>query len=318
MDVPKLSCTPGNSSDMHIPSNHNNFHHPITHDLAHFQNIFSKPSKNSLQRASRSETHLADIKGFAHPSEKVMQQQIHSTVSGFFSHEGSLNSGKISAVSSSANNMRKLRDEKVKQFENPDKGEQGNQFKGLHPLSSLLLRGNSSSSHNLTAKNQIITEENDSLEKSSIPISLPPRVRKSSSASRILDLANLTSEITIDDIPENMWASSIASAATNPPPTTSSVDQGGLTMSLDSKNKTSAMTPILGTNLPSTIVPPQANIPSSSGGGWFSRGPQTTTNASGEIKASGSVLGIFGKGFLAQPVLTNDKERYRYMMTLEQ
>jgi hypothetical protein len=56
----------------------------------------------------------------------------------------------------------------------------------------------------------------------------------------------------------------------------------------------------------------QSTIPESSGSNM-----STPTTATPPVTRAGGVMGIFGRGFFAKPVIRNEEENYRYIMALD-
>uniref|UniRef100_A0A0N4ZBZ2 Uncharacterized protein n=1 Tax=Parastrongyloides trichosuri TaxID=131310 RepID=A0A0N4ZBZ2_PARTI len=305
MNAPKFVTTPpgGNTSSFH------NCHHTPTnynHDLSHFQNIFPAPPKNSLRRSTRSETHLTDMRNFAHPSEKAICPQVHQKMAEFICNEELMKNTRLPGVSSTSS-LRKFCDKKGCSNESIEKCDQTSLYTSFHPLSSLLLRGkNSSNQKNINSLT--ISEERES---DIVEVPIKPRIRRTSSASHIeyliqdLSLLNTTES-------NNMLSSKDSSQVSN-----IKLNQDGLTMTLDKAKSTSS----LATNVENSV----------SSNSWFTKPENSSTinknakelndsnnSSSTALNKSGSVLGFFGKGIFGQPVPANKSETTRYILTLEQ
>ncbi|CEF71579.1 Hypothetical protein SRAE_X000090300 [Strongyloides ratti] len=305
MDAPTLSTSHGNNSmtfhNCHFqPTNSN-------HDLSHFHNIFPAPPKNLLKRSTRSETHLTDLRNFAHPSEKAISSQIHQKMKEFISNEERVKNTRLSNASS-ASNLRQLCDKIGCSSENIEKGDQNLLYKSFHPLSSLLLRGSNTSKKKI-GNSQTISEEGET----DTAIIIPSRIRKTSSASHIEFLIqDLSTSTTLD----NNMLNSKELTQSNCNKLSNNINQEGLTMTIDKAKSTDNIT----NSIEKSILPTN----------WFSRPDlsnsimnaktqnETTTSNNGTISKTGGVFGFLGKGIFGQPVSTNENETARYILTLEQ
>uniref|UniRef100_A0A0K0EAU0 Uncharacterized protein n=1 Tax=Strongyloides stercoralis TaxID=6248 RepID=A0A0K0EAU0_STRER len=306
MEAPTLSNSQGNNSmtfhNCHFqPTNSN-------HDLSHFHNIFPAPPKNSLIRSTRSETHLTDLRNFAHPSEKAISSQIHQKMKEFISNEEKIKNTRLPNASS-ASNLRQFRDKMGCSSENIEKGDQILLYKSFHPLSSLLLRGTNTSKQKISCS-QTISEEGET-DTANI---VPPRIRKTSSASHIEFLIqDFSTSTTLND---NMLNSNELQQS-NCNQLGNCINKESLTMTIDKAKSTDNIT----NSIEKSISPTN----------WFSRPDissnsiinaktqcESTTSSNGTINKTGGVFGFLGKGIFGQPVSTNENETARYILTLEQ
>uniref|UniRef100_A0A0K0F0D5 Protein kinase domain-containing protein n=1 Tax=Strongyloides venezuelensis TaxID=75913 RepID=A0A0K0F0D5_STRVS len=309
MENPTITSPQRNHS---MTSFHNCHPHSsnLNPDLTHFHNIFPTPPKNSLKRSTRSETHLTDMRNFAYPSEKVVPYQLRQKVKEFMSNEELMRNTRLLNVpsSSSSSNLRQFVGTMGSSSENIEKGEHPSLYKSFHSLSLSLFRG-SGTLKNKVGTSQTISEEGetDTLEQ------LPPRIRKTSSASK-LDI--LSRDFGNSNFERNMLKSKEYSQS-NVDTLNDPASKEGLTMTIDKAKPNENITNALDKSTSSGNIFNRSDL-SNDIKGKIDSHSGVTCSSNEEIHKSGGVFGIFGKGIFGKPVSANENETARYILTLEQ